>query len=120
MDGELRLAILGRDGGCVALRLDQFAGPCRDRWGRGFRRTDSLLFQDLTIDHVRGQPPVGTLAKTNEGGFGKRPPDDPQHLVTLCWHHHLNGWATGHRRLLREYLAQVAPKLVNTSPDDLG
>lgn len=117
MDSELRLAILSRDQGCVAPRLDRAAGPCRDRWQREFRQTDSLLFQDLTIDHVRGKPPVGELTIEKEGGFGKRPPDDPAHLVTLCWHHHLNGWATSHRPDLREYLAQVDWNLAKPPSD---
>jgi hypothetical protein len=37
--------------------------------------------------------------------MGKRAPSDMAHLVTLCEHHHLDGWATSHRPLLRRYLA---------------
>jgi len=50
----------------------------------------------LTLDHIR-----------EHAMMGKRAPSDPAHLVTLCWHHHLDGWATAHRPLLREYLQIV-------------
>jgi len=36
--------------------------------------------------------------------MGKRAPSDYFHLATICHHHHLDGWATAHRPLLREYL----------------
>ena len=39
--------------------------------------------------------------------MGKRAPSDAAHLVTLCWHHHLDGWATAHRPELRAYLREV-------------
>jgi hypothetical protein len=51
----------------------------------------------LTLDHVKEQPRMG-----------KRAPSDMAHLVTLCWHHHLDGWATAHRPQLRRYLQRVA------------
>lgn len=50
-----------------------------------------------TLDHVKDQPMMG-----------KRAPSDPAHLVTLCWHHHLDGWATSHRPELRDYLREVS------------
>lgn len=50
----------------------------------------------LTLDHVKDQPMMG-----------RRAPSDPSHLVTLCEGHHLGGWATSHRPLLREYLRGV-------------
>ena len=80
---ELREAVLRRDGGCVASRfgLYPYAGPCDGR---------------LTLDHVKDQPRMG-----------KRAPSDAAHLVTLCWHHHLDGWATAHRPELRAYLREV-------------
>jgi hypothetical protein len=77
---ELRLLVMLRDQGCVAPRLDPDADPCRGR---------------PTLDHVKSQPMMG-----------KRAPSDMAHLVTLCEHHHLDGWATSpHRPLLRAYLA---------------
>lgn len=59
-----------------------------------------------TIDHVHGQPQVGSLVKTREGGFGKRAPDDPRHLVAMCENH--NVWHPPSRHLRqaeRLYLA---------------
>ena len=79
---ELRLYVLERDHGCVAVTLGAEMGDCRGR---------------LTLDHVKSQPMMG-----------KRAPSDPQHLVAVCEHHHLDGWATSHRPELREYLRGVA------------
>ncbi len=78
---QVALAVFNRDQGCVAVELGEWASTCEGR---------------LTLDHVRDQPMMG-----------KRAPSDPQHLVSLCWHHHLNGWATSHRPELRAYLARV-------------
>lgn len=79
---ELRQAVLERDRGCVARRLDSLADYCEGH---------------LTLDHVREQPMMG-----------KRAPSDPAHLVTLCEHHHIDtGWATANRPLLRSYLALI-------------
>jgi len=78
---------------CVAPRLGAKDG-CADRWGRPIWVAEERA---ITLDHVRDQPMMG-----------KRAPSDPHHLVSLCWHHHLDGWATSHRPLLREYLAGVA------------
>jgi len=85
VSSELRLAVLERDGGCVAWKLglawtgpDDCSGP-------------------LTLDHVQD----------GYGRMGLRAPSDPAHLVTLCAHHHLDGWATSHRPELRAYLQEV-------------
>jgi len=78
---ELRLAVLARDGDCVAFQFSA-TDECRGR---------------LTLDHVKDQPRMG-----------KRAPSDMAHLVTVCEHHHLDGWATSHRPELREYLRGVA------------
>jgi hypothetical protein len=78
---ELREAVLRRDRGCVAPRLGATEYDCHGR---------------LTLDHVKDQPMMG-----------KRAPSDLSHLATLCWTHHLDGWATSHRPQLREYLARV-------------
>lgn len=88
---KVRIAVLTRDQGCVALRLDPKALTCQG---------------SLELDHVRGQSPIGTLAKTHDGGFGRRPPHIPSRLVTLCRRHHQGGWAVAHRPLLREYLRE--------------
>jgi hypothetical protein len=82
---QLRIDVLQRDGGCVA-RTARDADACQGR---------------LTLDHVKDQPRMG-----------RRAPSDMAHLVTLCWHHHLDGWATAHRPELRLYLARTAPGTV--------
>jgi hypothetical protein len=82
---ELHEAVLQRDGyACVARRLDSLADYCEG---------------PLTLDHVKDQPRMGVRA-----------PSDMAHLVTLCWHHHLDGWATSHRPELRAYLAAFSPE----------
>ena len=65
---------------CVARFLDPAVDACEGR---------------MTLDHVKDQLMMGRKA-----------PDDEQHLVSLCWHHHLDVWATAHRPLLREYLRE--------------
>lgn len=75
--------VTARDGGCVAPGLDPECGPCRGR---------------LTVDHVK-----------TELRMGRRAPSDAAHLATVCWHHHLDGWATAHRPLLRDYLREANP-----------
>ena len=82
----LRLAVLERDQGCVARQLGADAADCRS---------------PLTLDHVKDQPMMG-----------KRAPSDAAHLVTLCWPHHLDGWATAHRPELRAYL-----RLIEETPE---
>ena len=78
---ELRIAVLNRDRGCVAVMLGAEAGDCRGR---------------LTLDHVKDYPMMG-----------KRAPSDMAHLAAICERHHLGGWATAHRPELREYLRKV-------------
>ena len=83
MTPDVRVAVLERDQGCVAVLLDADPGTCDGR---------------LTLDHVKDQPRMG-----------KRAPSDAAHLVTLCERHHLwSGWATSHRPALRQYLRSVA------------
>lgn len=78
---EVRLAVLERDQGCVAVTLGENPIVCRGR---------------LTLDHVKAQP-----------AMGKRGPSRPSSLVALCeWHHLYSGWATSHRPELRAYLVQ--------------
>lgn len=79
---QVRSAVLRRDAGCVAPRLG----------------ATTLCDGRLTLDHVKDQPMMG-----------KRAPSDPRHLATLCWSHHMDGWATSHRPELRAYLAFDAP-----------
>lgn len=78
---EVAVAVFNRDRGCVAVELGEWASTCSGR---------------LTLDHVRDHPMMG-----------KRAPSDMAHLVAVCWHHHLDGWATSHRPELRAYLERV-------------
>ena len=89
---EVRETVLARDKGCVAPRLGA-EDPCRDSWG--YPVPGGAPAFALTLDHVHDW----------YGKMGKRAASDPAHLVTLCWGHHLAGWATSHRPELREYLA---------------
>jgi len=75
---DVWLAVMQRDAyTCAGARLGA-PDPCHGR---------------LTLDHVKDQPMMG-----------RRAPSDPAHLVVICWHHHLDGWATAHRPELRAYL----------------
>lgn len=87
---ETWAAVLKRDGGCVAKKLDpNESARC---WGR------------LTLDHIKDAPRMA-----------RRAPSDPAHLVTLCQGHTEDGrkagfqWNTANRPSLREYLHRVTP-----------
>ena len=68
---------------CVARFLDpNGSGPCSGR---------------LTFEHVRKHAAMG----------GPKANDDERHLVALCWHHHLDGWATAHKPMERDYLESI-------------
>lgn len=75
--------VLARDGGCVAPRLDPTLDPCAG---------------PLTRQHVKDGP-------------GGRRITDRRHLVILCAHHHLDGWATSKAALgqQRDYLRREEP-----------
>lgn len=77
--GTVREDVFARDGyACVAPRLGA-VDECRP---------------PLTLDHIQD----------GYGRMGKRAPSDTAHLVSVCWHHHLDGWATAHRPELRDYI----------------
>ena len=84
---ELRIAVLERDGGCVAVRLGEDPASCSGR---------------LTLDHVKGDPRMGVRA-----------PSDMAHLVALCEGHTESGaragrqWNTANRPLLRRYIEEA-------------
>lgn len=99
---ELRDEVLALDGyRCVArliaLRAGEPIDACRNKWNAVVIESGRYPRLALTLDHVKDEPMMG-----------KRAPSDVRHLVSLCWHHHLNGWATGHRPALRIYLANRA------------
>lgn len=89
----VRQAVLIRDGGCVAPYLGAPDG-CATAFGYPVPTgaTDGWV----ELDHVRDQPMIG-----------KRAPSDVAHLVSLCHHHHQDGWATANRGVLRLYLGMV-------------
>jgi len=81
---ELRLRVLERDGGCMAVVLGGVDPATCDG--------------PLQLDHVLDAPRMG-----------KRAPSDERHLASVCRFHHIDGgWATANRPLLREYLRGVA------------
>ncbi len=113
MDQALRQYILLRDGGCVARFVNSHfyasrwpmlqglpdPGECKNMFG-SYESPSSLM--NKTIDHVE---------KADELSFATRPPDDPDHLWTLCSGHHqglVHGavWATKHevREAARAYI----------------
>lgn len=104
MTPEVHAFVLARDGGCVArfsrdpldrMRWPMMAalpdpGPCRNEFGSEINPY-SLI--GLTLDHVE---------EADQLDFGRRPPDDPEHLWTLCPGHHMGSqgghvWATDAR-----------------------
>jgi hypothetical protein len=104
LPADLRARIYERDDWrCVAPKLGA-EDACRDFSGHIIvwpprSGIVGYIAHCLTLDHVKDQPMLG-----------KRAPDDAEHLATLCWHHHLEGWATAHRPELRTYLAEVNAK----------
>lgn len=102
---ELRRQVLEADEyQCVAPRVDDLADRCRNRWG-SYLEPGAIHNDDLTLDHVKDQPKVGDPIEKRRASR-RRAPSDMAHLVTLCWHHHLDGWATSHRPGLRAYIAE--------------
>lgn len=87
---ELALAVLQRDGGCVAPRL---GGSYHDCWGRD------------RIEHVKAEPRMGVRAEPRM-----------DRLATLCEGHTEPGMKAGYvwctdrvnRAALREYLREVS------------
>lgn len=95
MNADLRHFILSRDRRCVAAIRDP-KHVCRDRWGRP-HAPDALDL--LTIEHVKDAPRMG-----------KRAPDDPAHLVALCWAANVGVPSKEMRQWFREYLAKMVRK----------
>lgn len=96
MDAEVRRLVMRLDGyGCVAPALGAL-DACRDKWGgpavSGYWPL-AYKPESLTIDRTKDQLRMGKAA-----------PYDVWHCATLCWHHHLGGWADTHRPALRAYI----------------
>lgn len=102
---EVRLFVLARDGGCVAVKLGESPADCRS---------------PLTLDHVRDQPKVGDpiVKRGPDRKHRYRAPSDPAHLATVCSFHHLEGWATSHRPELRAYLRTVSVEVDHSAHVD--
>jgi hypothetical protein len=105
---DVRWRVYSRDGGCIAVQAQKI-GPenvapdlCRDRWGDLVRWDD--LFK-MTAEHVQEQ----------YGSMGLKAPDDEMHLVTLCWHHGVQGWELSHKAVSRAYLARCYPEFYGAS-----
>lgn len=102
---EVRRFVILRDKReCMAPVLDFNAGPCRDKWGQV---VTVLREEHLTLDHVKDKPKFGDRVEKRgaERKHRYRAPSTPEHLICLCWGHHLGGWATSHRTVIRDYLA---------------
>ena len=102
---SMRAYVLHRDGyRCQAPTIDPSqAGTCRSKWGYPITRWLAMDDGDkLTLHHVN----------TGGGGMGLRAPSDPEHLLTLCWWHHLgyaagSNWATKSVTSIREHLRRI-------------
>ncbi len=93
---ELRIAILRRDSGCIAADNHHLV---RRLFALHPHPAEDACRGRLTLQHVKDQPRTG-----------KRAPSDPEHLVVVCEHHHLDGWATSREalRFQRDYLRRLA------------
>ena len=95
----LRYSVITRDKRrCVVPTLDPTADACQSSFGWPMEEYGRYKVEQLQLDHVRDEPMMGRTA-----------PSDEEHLVTVCPHHHLDGWATAHRPALREYLNRLYP-----------
>lgn len=92
MSRESHDAVIRRDGQCVTQALDSSAGLCHDVFGKVRVSWDTSMLQ---VDHVKMEQMMGQSEDR----------DDPSMAVALCPGHHLGGWATANRPLLRAYLA---------------
>jgi hypothetical protein len=103
----VRLAVLGRDRGCVAVQRELVGDLadgklCRDDFG-AVHGWDAIF--KLQLDHVKEQPRMGLKA-----------PDDEAHLQAICAQHHRT-WATRSevRAWARERLARLYPEAWNAT-----
>lgn len=96
--GQVRAAVISRDAGCVARRVDPKAGPCRDQWGHTVL---AVALDALEMDYVR------------HGARHGRHGAAADHVALCPGHHRGTGaqrgyvWATNHRAQLRAYLESM-------------
>ena len=91
--GDVAMSVVGRQRGvCIARVIDALADECAGR---------------IHFDHVKDQPHVGApiVKRGAKRRRRYRAPSDGEHLVAVCEHHHLHGWATSHRTQIRSWLA---------------
>lgn len=110
MDPALHGWVLMRDGGCVARfvgnSLDEMRWPmlrglpapdlCRNGWGSVINAYSISLME---LDHVE---------PFDEPDFGRKPPDHPAYLWTLCSFHH-RGTVAGHAWATKTAVREAAP-----------
>lgn len=89
--GELRRAVIARDGACIIALIVDKSHVCRDQWGEPHRSDDTAR---LTLEHVREQP----------GGMRR---DDPGWCVAMCYAANIEhaGSTTEARARINAYLA---------------
>jgi hypothetical protein len=83
---------------CVAVIIDP------SEWG--------TCSGEMTRDHVH---------EHTGGTKGKRAVTTMETVIILCRHHHLNGWATSHRDILRTYIKEANARYeawIKTQPRD--
>ena len=79
--------VYAREGGsCLAPKLARQQGEPID-----------ACSHRLTMEHVHD----------GYGMTGKRAPSDRRHMVLLCYHHNVDGWAAMHKDWERDYLIRV-------------
>lgn len=114
---ELWLEVVNRDERrCMASVLDPEGHPatsCRGKYGERALVTIAPELWNLgalTVDHV--PRPVHELQRSaDDPARGtRRAPSRREHLLTLCHHANVNGWASAHRDLERDYLATLYPE----------
>jgi hypothetical protein len=90
--GDVAIDVVRRQRGvCLARIVDALADECRGR---------------MQLDHVKDVPQVGEpVVKRGPSRRRRyRAPSDRAHLVAVCEHHHLDGWATSRRPEIRRWL----------------
>lgn len=114
---SLWLEVVNRDGRrCMATVLDPEGHPpsvCRGKLGqRGVITIAPLLFNlaALTVDHVPMPTHLVQRDRLDPARGTRRAPSRLEHLVTLCHHANVDGWASAHRDDERDYLASLYPE----------
>lgn len=86
---------------------------CRGKYGQRALVTILPPLYDLsclTVDHVPRAVHLVQRDKSDPGRGHGRAPSRREQLLTLCHDANVNGWASSHRDLEREYLARLYPE----------